>query len=234
MQGIQLSVSNLRKRYAHKLVLNGITFRVGGGDCVAVVGPNGAGKTTLLKCLCGLLKPNDGDVLLFIGEKALQPNEARPFIGALFDDCEPYGELTVRENLEFILSLKRCYERCIVDTNRGSNSKLGHSQIEQLLDEFQLSRCANELAGSLSSGMKQRLKLAMACAGEPLLLLLDEPMANLDNAGKAAVMRAVRIRRGKGSIVVWAACDAGEIEDATILIKLGEAKHGIACKGFED
>lgn len=229
-----MSVLSLHKRYGHKLVLNGITFRANSGDCVAVVGPNGSGKTTLLKCLCGLLKPNDGGVLLLIGGRILQPNEARPFIGALFDDCEPYGELTVRENLDFVLSLRWCYDQCIVDAIWSSNSKLRHSQIERLLDEFQLSRCADELADSLSSGTRQRLKLAMACAGEPLLLLLDEPMANLDEAGKAAVMRAIRKRRSKGSIVVWATCDAGEIEDASILIKLGEAEHDIACKGFED
>ncbi|MCS7254270.1 MAG: ABC transporter ATP-binding protein [Armatimonadota bacterium] len=221
MRKIQLTVSNLHKRYGRNLVLKGVTFIASSGDCVAVVGPNGSGKTTLLKCLCGLLQPNAGNVQLSIGETTLSPTEAQPFIGALFDDCEPYDELTVNENLSLFLSLRECHKWRAASVHKSLNCEPMHPQLEHLLRKFKLDGFANEFVGSLSSGTRQRLKLAMACAKEPLLLLLDEPMANLDEVGRRMVISMVSEMRSKGSIVAWASCDEGEIEDATVLVKLG-------------
>jgi len=234
MERVELIVSSLRKRYGRKVVLNGITFRASGGSCIAVVGPNGVGKTTLLKCLCGLLQPSSGEALLLIGEMTLTPTEAQPFIGALLDDCEPYDELTVRENLNLLLSLKLSHGWHIQNASEKQHGRSARSQVEWLLREFQLIECADELVCSLSSGMRQRLKLAMACVSEPLLLLLDEPMVNLDWVGRAAVESAVCEMRNKGSIVVWATCDAGEVKDATAVINLGEAEHNPAREGLKD
>lgn len=237
MNKIKLTISNLSKRYGNNLVLNGITLQTSSGKLVAVVGPNGSGKTTLLKCLCGLIQPSSGEISLIIGGKKMLPVEALPFIGAMLEGCEPYGELTVRENLSLALSLVaelRALSGIHLDcANPPHRSKL-QTKLEQLISEFQLSRYAEDAAALLSTGMRQRLKLAMACAAEPVLLLLDEPLANMDEAGRALVLQVVAKARHRGATVFWATCDEGEARDAATIVRLGKTNHCFACEGFKD
>ena len=150
------------KRYGEVTALDGVSFTINCGEKVALLGPNGAGKSTILKLLAGLLKPDIGEVLV----RGLDPFsiEARKLIGYLPEDPSPYLILTVRENLEYIASL------------RG----VGKDKVDKLLDFLELKQYENSRAAFLSRGNRQRLALALALIHDPEILLLDEPLNYLD------------------------------------------------------
>ncbi|MBB5254616.1 ABC transporter ATP-binding protein [Sulfurisphaera ohwakuensis] len=157
-----IELKNVVKKYGEVIALNGVSFNINCGEKVALLGPNGAGKSTILKLLAGLLKPEKGEVLV----KGLDPFfiEARKIIGYLPEDASPYLMLNVRENLEYIASLRG------VDKDR----------VDKLLDFLGLRQYENTRIVYLSKGNKQRLALALALLHDPEILLLDEPLNYLD------------------------------------------------------
>ena len=152
------------KRYGDVVALNGVSFTVKCGERVALLGPNGAGKSTILKLSVGLLTPDRGEVLI----KGYSPLsvEARGLIGYLPEDASPYFILTVRENLEYIASL-----RGVKDVKE---------RVDQLLDLLELREYERKRVGSLSRGNRQKLAIALALIHNPEVLLLDEPLNYLD------------------------------------------------------
>ncbi|MFA4016195.1 MAG: hypothetical protein RUDDFDWM_001298 [Candidatus Fervidibacterota bacterium] len=239
MVDVQLIVSNLSKWYGRKNVLNGISFHARSGDCVLVVGPNGSGKTTLVMCLLGLVERSAGEIKFIVNGISYTPEEALPFVGAVLEACEPYEELTAYENLTLFASLKLLQHRHVAENGFTIASKLkrgcslNKGSLDELMEKFQLAHYADQPVSSLSSGIRQRLKLAIACVANPLFLMLDEPTVNLDSSGRKLLACAVKEVRGNGGIVVWTTCDEGEVEDATFLINLGEADMHLAHKGIE-
>ena len=152
------------KRYGDVVALNGVSFTVSCGERVALLGPNGAGKSTILKLSVGLLTPDRGEVLI----KGYSPLsvDARGLIGYLPEDASPYFILTVRENLEYIASLRRVRDV--------------RERVDQLLDLLELREYERKRVGSLSRGNRQKLAIALALIHNPEVLLLDEPLNYLD------------------------------------------------------
>ena len=188
--GPAVALREVRRAYGERVALAGVTLTLPRGATLAVFGANGAGKTTLLRVLATLLRPHGGEAVVL--GRAL-PREAwavRGRVGLLAHEPLLYRDLTVRENLRFHARLHR------VPPGRA----------DELLDRVDLSARADDPVRTLSRGMTQRAAICRAVLHEPELLLLDEPLANLDPGGAEAV--AALIGRGTGVSRVLISHDA--------------------------
>jgi ABC-type multidrug transport system ATPase subunit len=167
MQEFAITASGLTRRFGDLTAVDCIDLRVLQGSVYGFLGPNGAGKTTTIRLLLGLIRPHDGEVHLF-GQSLRNGHMALlGRVGALVETPSLYPHLTGRENLEVT--------RRLIGGDR--------SQIERALAVVKLEQDAHRRVGRYSSGMRQRLGLALALLGEPELLILDEPTNGLDPAG---------------------------------------------------
>lgn len=178
-----------------------------GGTVTAVTGANGSGKSTLLKLAAKLLLPDEGKIVAKDGGQALSKASYRSRIGIVTPEFHAYPKLTARENLDFFLGFRRA-------------APLTAMQYEQLLARVGLS--ADVIDGKyvehFSTGMKKRLHLAILLASEADIWLLDEPGANLDDAGRSMVRREARKAADAGKLVLLATNDREEevVADACI------------------
>jgi heme exporter protein A len=173
-----LAAENLGKRFGSREVFRGITFKLSAGDGLVVRGPNGSGKSTLLRIVAGLLSPSEGSV-------HLPPGDLRTRLGLSSVELATYPHLTVREHLELAGELRGC-----------------ESRAEDLTGFMGLSDCLGQLASELSTGLRNRLKLALAVQARPAVLLLDEPGASLDEEGRRLVEHICADQRSRGVLIV--------------------------------
>jgi ABC-type multidrug transport system ATPase subunit len=167
MQEFTITASGLTRRFGDLTAVDCIDLQVPKSSVYGFLGPNGAGKTTTIRLLLGLIRPHAGDVQLF--GQSLRKGHIGLLrrVGALVETPSLYPHLTGRENLEVT--------RRLIGGDR--------SQIERALAVVKLEQDAHRRVGHYSSGMRQRLGLALALLGEPELLILDEPTNGLDPAG---------------------------------------------------
>lgn len=195
---LELTVTDLHKRYGRRGVLSGLSLKAAGGRVLVVTGPNGSGKSTLLRCLAGLERPSRGTVRWADAERTLERPERRDRIGYLSPELTLYEELTGLENLIFFTRM------------RGHRPDVPHLKV--LLDRVGLAGRGEDRTGDYSSGMRQRLKWAFALAGGPDALLLDEPGVTLDAVGFALAGELIREAKERGTLVVLATNDTREME----------------------
>lgn len=189
-------VKEIKKSYGRKEVLRGASFRAALGSCVGILGANGTGKSTLLRILAGVLRADAGAFLLD-GEDLLKNERRRAAQVAYVPQTTPLiEELSARDNLRLWYE-KEAMERSLED---GVLRQLG-------VDAFLGSR-----ASSLSGGMRKRLTIGCAMAASPAVLLLDEPTAALDLAGKEKILRCFESFRDAGGLLVMASHDPWELE----------------------
>lgn len=164
-----LAVRNLIKVYPGPVTaLQGVNLDVGAG-MFGLLGPNGAGKSTFMKILAGLLEPTSGSARLNEIEIVTQPEKLRAVLGYLPQEFGFYPHLSGEQMLSHLLTLKG------VQSSRGTKYLVG-----ELLERVNLSFAAKRKIKGYSGGMKQRLGIAQAIAGNPRLLIVDEPTAGLD------------------------------------------------------
>jgi len=179
------------------------------GEILLVMGPSGSGKTTLLSLIGGLLRPTSGTIR-FGGHDLTSMSESerarlrRDNIGFVFQDFNLLSALTARENVEVALNLA------------GITGKRAVVRAELLLDQLGLSERAGFIPAKLSGGEKQRVAIARALANDPLLILADEPTANLDSYhGLAVVHRLAEIAQDEQRTVIIVSHDERLKEIAT-------------------
>ena len=182
--------------YGRRTVIKDLSFRAESGELWAVLGPNGSGKSTLLRLLAGLLRPTAGESVLTTDGRAMRGPERRRALGLVSPEISPYEELTGLENLEFAARM------------RGLEH--GRAALLEQLERVGLTEAADKAVRSYSSGMRHRLRLALAVQHRPALLLLDEPTAMLDEDGRGRVHEVVRAHRQHG-MVFWATNDPAEL-----------------------
>jgi heme exporter protein A len=178
---------DLAHRYAPGRGLDPIGFTLTAPGVVAITGPNGSGKSTLLRIVAGLLRPSAGRCRVEVGGHAVEAQGVRrTAVGYAAPELAFYEELTVAENLEFVARAR--------DGGRTSPRRA--------LERVGLGSRAWDRVAELSSGMKQRLRLAFAVLHDPPVLLLDEPGSHLDDAGRAVVRALVHDQRARGLALI--------------------------------
>ncbi len=165
-QELIIDVQGLTKSFGPKTVVRNFDIKVRKGEIYGFLGPNGSGKTTSIRMLCGLLRPDSGQGVCLGYDVINESDKIKPHVGYMTQKFSLYGDLTVRENLDF---MARVY-------GLDQPGKI----VGQCIERMGLDRFTDQLAGSLSGGWKQRLALGACTLHGPKLLLLDEPTAGVD------------------------------------------------------
>ncbi len=165
LEGLDLS-----KSFKGRRVVNQVTVRVQQGEIVGLLGPNGAGKTTTFYLITGLIRPDEGRVLMDGQDLTRAPmyRRARSGIGYLAQEPSIFRKLTVEENILAILE------------TRGLGREERHRQLDRMLDELSIKHLRRSKAYALSGGERRRLEITRALVTEPKFMLLDEPFAGVD------------------------------------------------------
>jgi ABC-2 type transport system ATP-binding protein len=180
-----MTLDGVVKRYGAVTALDGVSFAVGRGETVALLGPNGAGKSTLVGCLLGLSRPDGGRVEVLGGQPGQAVAAGR--VGAMLQQGALLDGLTVRELVGFVGGL---YPRPL--------------PVGQVLERAGIADLANRRVERLSGGQAQRVRFAMAIAGNPELLFLDEPTVGMDVEGRRAFWDGVAGMAAAGATVLFA------------------------------
>jgi iron complex transport system ATP-binding protein len=213
-----LEVRDIKFDYA-AAVLKGISFNVERGELLSVLGPNGAGKSTLLKIIIGLLAPESGNVFIE-GQNvtSLPRKKAAQMIGYVAQETAIRFPLTA---MEYVLQGRFAQGRLI-----GFESDKDIVEAQRAMEMTETWSFASRLIGELSGGERQRVTLARALASRPRLLVLDEPVANLDIAHQVKLLELTRrltIEEGLTAIVVTHELNlAAEFASRALLLKAGE------------
>ena len=189
----RLVADGLSMRFGRRRLFDGLTATVEPGAPLAVVGDNGSGKSTLLLILAGLLAPTAGTVRLEVDGRAVEPRDRPRTVGYVAPALDLYDALTARETLRFL--------------TRARSLPDPESRVAAVLTRVGLADRANEPVSAFSTGMRQRLRIATALVHDPPVLLLDEPGATLDAAGRSLIASLVA---DDARIVVLATNDPAE------------------------
>jgi lipopolysaccharide export system ATP-binding protein len=166
-----LAAKHLIKVYNKRNVVDGVSLHVNTGEVVGLLGPNGAGKTTSFYMMVGLIKADDGEILLDFQDITHHPMHLRAQLGVGYLPQEPsvFRKLDVADNLRAVLQIRS-------DLSEGQMELI----IEELLEEFHIPHLRHQMALSLSGGERRRVEIARALASNPQFILLDEPFAGVD------------------------------------------------------
>ncbi|HEY6786339.1 MAG TPA: ATP-binding cassette domain-containing protein [Trebonia sp.] len=175
-----IAVSGLRKAYGDKVVLDGIDLDVHSGTVFSLLGPNGAGKTTTVNVLTTLIKADSGTVLVAGHDVTTETKRVRALIGVTGQFAAVDDLLTGEENLRLMADLHHL---------RAGESK---RVITSLLERFDLTESAREVASTYSGGMRRKLDLAMTLVTRPQIIFLDEPTTGLDPRSRRTMWNIIR------------------------------------------
>lgn len=184
-----LAAQGLHKRYRSRAVVNGVSLTVNSGEIVGLLGPNGAGKTTCFYMIVGLVRADEGSILLDDVDVRDFPMHVRARHGIAYLPQEPsvFRKLTVAENILGIL-----------ETLEGMTRPERQGRLDQLLAELHISHIRDSMGMSLSGGERRRVEIARALATRPKFLLLDEPFAGVDPISVLDIQQIVRHLRDSG------------------------------------
>ena len=219
-RGPAIETHDLAKRYGHTTALAGLTMRVERGEVFGFLGPNGAGKTTSVKLLLGLTPPTDGGGTVL--GRPLGDREARRRVGYLPEMFRYQPWMRAREVLAFHAAL--------IDLDRTERP----AAAAEALGIVGLADRSDDLVGTYSKGMQQRLGLAAALLGRPELILLDEPTSALDPLGRTEVRRIIREARDRGATVFLNSHLLGEVELVCDRVAVVDAGRVVAAGTLDE
>ncbi len=180
-----IKVRELTKEYGDKRVVNRLSFTARAGVVTGLLGPNGSGKSTTMRIILGLDTPTSG-IALVNGQRVSITDRPMHTVGAPLDGGAMQGECSAADHL-----------RCLARSNG-----IGRRRAAEVLDEVRLSSVADKRIGSLSPGMRQRLRVASALLGDPGVLLFDEPLDGLDPEGIRWIRDLTRSLAAQGRTVL--------------------------------
>ncbi len=188
----------LVKRYGELTAVAGVDLTVQRGDVFGYLGPNGAGKTTSLRMLLGLIRPTEGNALLFGRDPIVDGARALDGVAGFVEGPRFYPYMSGRKNL-----------RLLADLDGGAST----ARIDEALDTVELRDRAKDRVGGYSHGMRQRLGIAASLLRNPKLLLLDEPTTGLDPAGMRDMRELVKRLAGDGITILLSSHILAEVEE---------------------
>jgi iron(III) transport system ATP-binding protein len=198
----EIRIRELRKSYGTAVALAGIDLTVSDGQVVALLGPSGCGKTTTLQLLAGFLKPDGGEI--WVGDRLVSSSSSvvppeRRNMSLIFQSYAVWPHKTVAQNVAFGLQVRRI-----------SRSEI-RERVARILETVRLEALAGRYPAELSGGQQQRVALARALVVEPQILLLDEPLSNLDaNLREEMRFEIRRIHDATGITMVYVTHDQAE------------------------
>ncbi len=190
-----MSVKNLTFRYGSNAILEKITFDIHAGDYIGIVGPNGGGKTTLLKLMLGLLKPESGEI--FLSGDLIHHSADRARIGYVPQRSTADDHIFPATVTEIVLSGRTAGRRVF-----SMRSKADKAAVKRAMKTADIAHLAHRRIGTLSGGERQRVVIARALAGEPTILMLDEPTSAVDASSQEAFYTFLRKLHDQGLTIV--------------------------------
>lgn len=206
---ISLRADNISRSYGRRAVVSPRSIDVVGGERLGIIGPNGSGKSTLLRMLAGVLRPDTGDVTLQLNTVVIDRESLPQHVGLVAPYLNVYEEFTPMELLAMQGKLRGVAHDMDTDNRRRT-----------LLQRVGLGDRADDAVRTFSSGLRQRVLLALAVHLEPAVLFLDEPTITLDDAGRKIVEQEIATQSERGGIVVIATNDERERQLCTRWIEL--------------
>ena len=209
---MKITLEHVTKKFGDAVAVNGLSAVIESGKLIALLGPSGCGKSTILNMLSGILPVSGGRIFFEDRDVTVLPPEKRN-VGLVFQNYALYPHMTVRENICFPLEIKRMPK------------KQRFERAAELAELVRISEFFDRKPSQLSGGQQQRVAIARALAKEPALLLLDEPLSNLDAKLRVEMREEIlRIQRASKVTTVFVTHDqeeASSIADEVILLKLG-------------
>lgn len=183
-----LEVLDLKKSFKKRTVVNGVSLNVSKGEIVGLLGPNGAGKSTSFYMIVGLLKPENGKILLDGEDITKMPMHKRckAGIGYLPQEASVFRKMTVYDNIMSALEFT------------FDDDKIRKERAQVLIDEFHLNHVVKSYGYALSGGERRRVEIARCLATEPDFILLDEPFAGIDPISVADIQEMVHSLKDRG------------------------------------
>ena len=189
---------SVTKRYGRKTVLEDVSFGLDTGEVVGLIGPNGAGKSTLIKLISGLIYPTSGKVMVNGYDVHSQHKIAFRNFGAIIEWPSFYADLTARQNLDLL---------------SGGSGAAYQERLKDVISLVGMERHLNSKVNTFSTGMKQRLGIALALLPDSRVIILDEPTNGLDPGGIVEIREIIReFNRRYGTTVLVSSHLLGEIE----------------------
>lgn len=204
-----IEVQNAVKRFRDQVVLKNVSISFEKGQIHGIVGRNGSGKTVLFKCICGLMHPEEG-VILVNGKRVGRDVDMPEDIGAIIEAPGFLPNYSGYKNLRFLANIRR---------------KIGKEEILNVLKTVGLDPESRKHVGKYSLGMRQRLGIAQAIMEDPEILILDEPMNGLDNAGVQDIRALLLKLKEQGKTILLASHNHEDI--ATLCDTVHEMDGGI-------
>lgn len=210
--GPVISLKGLSRRFRENVAVDGLALEVRSGELFGMVGPDGAGKTTTLRMLSGVLRPSEGEGIIYGVDVATDPEGVKPFVAYMSQQFGLYTDLTVLENIHFYADLYQ--------VPKGERP----ARLERLFAFSNLGPFRDRLAGNLSGGMKQKLGLCCALIHHPRVLLLDEPTFGVDPISRRDLWLILHemVEEGVTVVVSTSYLDEAERCDRVALLHRGK------------
>lgn len=185
-----IEVSHLTKDYGQRRAIEDLTFKINKGEVVGFLGPNGAGKSTTMKIITGFMAPTLGSAQVAGYDVFENPLEVKQRIGYLPEVPPVYGDMYVKDYLQYVAELKK------VEKNKIKK------QVDYAIEKTNLGDVKNRIIQNLSKGFRQRVGIAQAIVSDPEVLILDEPTVGLDPKQVAEIRELIQSLRGQHTIIL--------------------------------
>jgi len=186
-----IEVNALRKSFAGRPAVQGVSFQVPAGEVFSLLGPNGAGKSTTISMLSGLLTPDEGDGCLAGHSIRTAPQAAKAVLGVVPQDIALYPDLSARENLDF---WGKMY---------GLRGAALRQRVDEVLAVIGLADRQKDRVGTFSGGMKRRVNIGAALLHRPAIIIMDEPTVGIDPQSRRHILDNVKALNRQGMTVLY-------------------------------
>ncbi|OPH47686.1 antibiotic ABC transporter ATP-binding protein [Paenibacillus ferrarius] len=217
-----VQIKDVVKKYSHQISVDHLNLTIQEGEIFGLLGPNGAGKSTTIKMLSGLLKIDQGEMIVDGLSVAKDMLEVKRKIGLVPQELAIFETLTARENVTFFARLY------------GLSGKLLKERVEEALAFVGLSDRARDKPNSFSGGMKRRLNIACAIMHHPKLIIMDEPTVGIDPQSRNHILDSVRSLNRMGSTIIYTSHYMEEVSAISSRVGIMDHGHLIACGTQEE
>ncbi|MEX2104209.1 MAG: ABC transporter ATP-binding protein [Bacilli bacterium] len=216
-----IEIKNVVKRYDTKLSVDHLNLTIEEGEIFGLLGPNGAGKGTTIKMMCGLLKIDQGEIIVDGIDVKRNPLETKKRLGLVPQDIAIYDTLSARDNVTFFAKLY------------GLRGRLLQDRVDEALEFVGLYDRQKEKPSSFSGGMKRRLNIACAIVHHPKVLIMDEPTVGIDPQSRNHILECVKKLNKMGSTIIYTSHYMEEV--AAISTRVGIIDKGhLIISGTEE